>query len=177
MTRARIDHALGAIVQRLRRADETLRARLGEERTQRDEACEAVRIREDELARLDDTVAAHAARIDSLQTGRRPVRIDTLLGWQAQRDDAQTRCRAQAAAVTQAREALERIEAGIAGTRNEIMRNDARVRQCEARLAQSRAQAEREDADRQDEEAEDMVGTRRLAGRASNGTVRAGGGR
>jgi chromosome segregation ATPase len=173
MTRARIG-ALQPLHDCAERADELLRERLGNEQLQRDEAREQLSNREDELAQADDAVAAHTSRIDALLEGRRALRIDVLLGWQEQLHEARARRSERAAALERAREAVEQIDATIANTRTEIMRNDARGKQCEARLAKLREEIARLDADREDEEAEEMLGARRLASRAPSAAVRNG---
>lgn len=157
--------ALRAVAQRLRRAERTLRAQLDGELRERDAARGMLQTREDELAHAEDRLAARVARIDALVSAARPVRIDELLGWEAERSEAQAGRERQRAALANARDALAQIDAKLQRTRADLLRNDLRLKQCDARVAQLRAQAERDDADRQDEEAEEASGARRLAAR------------
>lgn len=157
--------ALRAVMQRLSSADRALRAQLAGEQREQQAARGVLQAREDELAHAEDRLAALGARIDALVSAARPLRVDELLGWEAQRGDALAGRERQRTALANAHDALARIDAKIQRTRAEILRNDLRRKQCDARVAQWRAQAGRDEAEREDDEAGESFGARRPAGR------------
>ncbi|KER67576.1 hypothetical protein HR51_32540 [Burkholderia cepacia] len=153
------------VVRRLERVDATLRDTLGAQIDRRDDARTRLDEHRDGMTRVRGELARQDERIDGLVGGGRPVRIDELLGWQAQRSRVVAELDSMRATLNALHDEIAGIDDEIAQTRGAIVRNDARIALCRQRLAALQAQVQMNQDDMLDEETEEGVAARMLARR------------
>ncbi|WP_185642807.1 hypothetical protein [Burkholderia sp. Bp9140] len=161
----RSSRAFRVVVRRLERVDASLRETLGERIDLLDDARARLDEHQDAMARARGELARQDERIEGLVGGGRPVRIDDLLGWQAQRSRHAAELDSMRTVLNALHDEIAGIDDEIARTRGEIVRNDARIALCRKRLAALQAQAQLYLDDMADEETEEGVVARMLARR------------
>jgi type III secretion system HrpB7-like protein len=157
--------AFALVTRRLERVDKQLRETLASQQARQQEVQQQLIDQQDAVTQARRELARHEARIDALLDGRRPVRIDELLGWQEQRAFAVAQCDVQLQTLARVQNELTQIDAQAARTRHAILRNDARLDICKKHAAALQAQAQTRADDAQDEDAEEGLVARRLAAR------------
>ncbi|MET3824247.1 chromosome segregation ATPase [Burkholderia sp. PvR073] len=161
----RSSKAFRIVVGRLERLDATLRETLRARIDLLDDAQARLDEHQDAMARVRDELARQDERIKRLVGGGGPVRIDELLGWQAQRSRVAAEHDSMRVTLNALHDEIARIEEEVAEARAAIVRNDARITLCKQRLAALHAQAQRDLDDMLDEETEEGVVARMLSRR------------
>lgn len=168
-------NAFSIIKGRLERARGTLRDTLAAQQNEREEAHAQVLAQQDSVADAAALVERRTARIDGLLDGRRAVRIEELLDWQASLADALAQRTRELDTLQRLRDAEASLEQKIAATRHAIMRHDVRIELCVSRMDALRRAAQALADDAQDEESEEAFVGRRIARAAAQRQASGGG--
>lgn len=156
---------LGAMLERRKRLDETLRETLLAQRA----AHAALAAQEIQAKGAVDAEAAQLAEYDRRMTemlaGRMPLSIPLFVHCGAYRGVVSERHDAAQAEWTKARKAAEKKASEMIETRRRMLRNDGQIDVYERRISQLERAAERAVEDAQDEEVEESMAARALNSR------------